>query len=371
MPQQFLHGTQVAAGFEQMTGEGVAQAVRVQMLGQAAFFRLRHQPELHATLAEAPALPRHDPVWSQLREEAEAMVRCEPALASFAYETVLNHDRLEEAVVHRLADRLGHVVVSPSLIRQTYLEALQDSRALAEAFRVDLEALQVDWEVESASVVTRHLPEDIEQRLGKRTVTTGCGQGTVFGNLLERQSLAALDAGPFSQALLYRLLEALAAHNATYRKAGAVHGCALCRDDEVLAFIEDVGRHNAVDTLAGLSWLAPLSDDASDYQGANIFYTTGRLTSEMVLKVAQAGISVLVSRSGVTQKGVELAERFGVLLIARAKGRHFQAVDPAGRLVLDAIPPLRAGDALKSSRHDASGKPSSADGAAGHDKGAQ
>ena len=235
----------------------------------------------------------------------------------------------------------------------------------------DLEALQVDWEVESASVVTRHLPEDIEQRLGKRTVTTGCGQGTVFGNLLERQSLAALDAGPFSQALLYRLLEALAAHNATYRKAGAVHGCALCRDDEVLAFIEDVGRHNAVDTLAGLSWLAPLSGDASDYQGANIFYTTGRLTSEMVLKVAQAGISVLVSRSGVTQKGVELAERFGVLLIARAKGRHFQAVDPAGRLALDAIPPLRAGDALKSSRHDASGKPSSADGAAGHDKGAQ
>ncbi|NVN55855.1 formate dehydrogenase accessory sulfurtransferase FdhD [bacterium Scap17] len=235
----------------------------------------------------------------------------------------------------------------------------------------DLEALQVDWEVESASVVTRHLPEDVEQRLGKRTVTTGCGQGTVFGNLLERQSLAALDAGPFSQALLYRLLQALAAHNATYRKAGAVHGCALCRDDEVLAFIEDVGRHNAVDTLAGLSWLAPLSDDASDYQGANIFYTTGRLTSEMVLKVAQAGISVLVSRSGVTQKGVELAERFGVLLIARAKGRHFQAVDPTGRLVLDAIPPLRAGDALKSSRHDASGKPSSSDGAAGHDKGAQ
>ncbi|MDL2191246.1 formate dehydrogenase accessory sulfurtransferase FdhD [Cobetia sp. LC6] len=232
----------------------------------------------------------------------------------------------------------------------------------------DLEALQVDWEVESASVVTRHLPEDIEQRLGKRTVTTGCGQGTVFGNLLERQSLAALDAAPFSQALLYRLLEALAAHNATYRKAGAVHGCALCRDDEVLAFIEDVGRHNAVDTLAGLSWLAPLSDDVSDYQGANIFYTTGRLTSEMVLKVAQAGVSVLVSRSGVTQKGVELAERFGVLLIARAKGRHFQAVDPAGRLVLDAIPPLRAGDALKSSRHDASGKPSSSACAAGHDK---
>ncbi|MGO2414353.1 MULTISPECIES: formate dehydrogenase accessory sulfurtransferase FdhD [Cobetia] len=231
----------------------------------------------------------------------------------------------------------------------------------------DLEALQVDWEVESASVVTRHLPDDIEQRLGKRTVTTGCGQGTVFGNLLERQSLSALDSRPFSQALLYRLLDALTAHNATYRKAGAVHGCALCRDDEVLAFIEDVGRHNAVDTLAGLSWLSPLrgaltetsrsvdsfgSIDGSgsvDYTGANIFYTTGRLTSEMVLKVAQAGISVLVSRSGVTQKGVELAERFGVLLIARAKGKHFQAIDSVGRLVLDAIPAPRAADVMKDS----------------------
>ncbi|WP_306030762.1 serine O-acetyltransferase [Stappia sp. MMSF_3263] len=92
-------------------------------------------------LTDATPLARHDPVWDRLREEAEAMVRCEPALASFAYETVLNHDRLEEAVVHRLADRLGHVVVSPSLIRQTYLEALVDSREIAEAFRVDLVAV--------------------------------------------------------------------------------------------------------------------------------------------------------------------------------------------------------------------------------------
>lgn len=93
------------------------------------------------SLTDATPLARHDPVWDRLREEAEAMVRCEPALASFAYETVLNHDRLEEAVVHRLADRLGHVVVSPSLIRQTYLEALVDSREIAEAFRVDLVAV--------------------------------------------------------------------------------------------------------------------------------------------------------------------------------------------------------------------------------------
>ncbi len=139
--------------------------------------------------------------------------------------------------------------------------------------------------------------------------------------------------------MLYALLENLGAHNETYRSAGAVHGCALCRQDTVLDFVEDVGRHNAVDTLAGRQWLGE-----SDTAGADIFYTTGRLTSEMVIKVAQMGIGVLVSRSGVTQKGVELAERFGVMLVARAKGRHFQAIHAHRRLELDAIPARRPGD---------------------------
>lgn len=203
----------------------------------------------------------------------------------------------------------------------------------------DLIAVHVDWEVEAGAVVTRHLPEDLEERLGQRTVTTGCGQGTVFGRLLDATGLAALPETRLAQSVLGRLLHNLGAYNETYRSAGAVHGCALCRQDQVLDFVEDVGRHNAVDTLAGRQWL-----EATQAGEADIFYTTGRLTSEMVLKVAQMGISVLVSRSGVTQKGVELAERFGVLLIARAKGRHFQAINATGRLVLDDIPPRRPGD---------------------------
>lgn len=197
----------------------------------------------------------------------------------------------------------------------------------------DLTAVQVDWDVEAASIVTRHLPEDLEARLSTRTVTTGCGQGTVFGNLLAQTSLTALPETSLTQSTLYQLLSNLNAYNETYRSAGAVHGCALCRQTEVLDFVEDVGRHNAVDTLAGRQWL-----QQSNSASADIFYTTGRLTSEMVLKVAQMGISVLVSRSGVTQKGVELAERFGVMLIGRAKGKNFQAINANGRLTLDAIP---------------------------------
>lgn len=205
--------------------------------------------------------------------------------------------------------------------------------------REDLEAVFVDWEVESAAVVTRHLPEDLEERLGRRTVTTGCGQGTVFGRLLEAVPTQTLPDTPLRQSVLYGLLENLGAYNETYKSAGAVHGCALCHQAEVLDFVEDVGRHNAVDTLAGHQWLGEARSARAD-----IFYTTGRLTSEMVLKVAQMGIGILVSRSGVTQKGVELAERFGVLLIARAKGRHFQAIHAARRLELDAMPPRRPGD---------------------------
>ncbi|MBB3189096.1 formate dehydrogenase accessory sulfurtransferase FdhD [Halomonas cerina] len=206
--------------------------------------------------------------------------------------------------------------------------------------REDLQAVHVDWEVEAAAVVIRHLPEDLEERLGQRTVTTGCGQGTVFGRLLDATSLHPLPATRLRQSVLYRLLNNLGAHNETYRSAGAVHGCALCRQDEVLDFVEDVGRHNAVDTLAGRQWL--VGDETT--RAGDIFYTTGRLTSEMVLKVAQMGIAVLVSRSGVTQKGVELAARFGVLLLARAKGKHFQAIHAGERLVLDAMPPARPGD---------------------------
>lgn len=198
----------------------------------------------------------------------------------------------------------------------------------------DLQAVQVDWDVEAATVLTGHLPNDLDARLSTRTVTTGCGQGTVFGKLLDQTALTTLPNTLLAQSTLYQLLQNLNAYNETYRSAGAVHGCALCYQTQVLDFVEDVGRHNAVDTLAGRQWL-----QQADSANADIFYTTGRLTSEMVLKVAQMGISVLVSRSGVTQKGVELAERFGVMLIARAKGRHFQAINIRHCLTFDAIPP--------------------------------
>jgi len=214
---------------------------------------------------------------------------------------------------------------------------LRNQGLLAE--RADLQAVHVDWEVEAAAVATRHMPDDLEERLSQRTVTTGCGQGTVFGRLLEATSLRPLPATAMRQSVLYALLDNLGAYNETYRSAGAVHGCALCRQATVLDFVEDVGRHNAVDTLAGRQWLG-----LAEHRDADIFYTTGRLTSEMVLKVAQMGIGILVSRSGVTQKGVELAQRFGVLLIARAKGRRFQAINGAGRLELDAVPARRPGD---------------------------
>ncbi|MFD2189992.1 formate dehydrogenase accessory sulfurtransferase FdhD [Pistricoccus aurantiacus] len=231
--------------------------------------------------------------------------------------------------------------------------------------REDLEAVFVDWEVESAAVVSRHVPEDIEERLGRRTVTTGCGQGTVFGRLLEATDARPLVGSGLRQSVLYQLLENLGAYNETYRSAGAVHGCALCRGDQVLDFVEDVGRHNAVDTLAGRQWLMTqpgveqpgveqpgveqpgVEQPGVEQPGVeqpDSFYTTGRLTSEMVLKVAQMGISILISRSGVTQNGVELANRFGVMLIARAKGRHFQAIHASGRLELDAVPVPRPGD---------------------------
>ncbi|ROR32326.1 formate dehydrogenase accessory sulfurtransferase FdhD [Inmirania thermothiophila] len=205
-----------------------------------------------------------------------------------------------------------------------------------QGFVEDLEeivAVQVDWDVEAAVVVTRGGTRGWDERLARRTVTTGCGQGTVFGDLLAR--LRPVPEVTVRQSRIYALLERLAGHNEVYRSAGAVHGCALCRDDEILLFIEDVGRHNAVDAIAGHMWLEGIG-------GADkVFYTTGRLTSEMVIKVAQMGIPVLLSRSGITQMGLELARRTGVTLIGRAKGRHFLVYHGAERVILDA-PPARA-----------------------------
>ena len=199
-----------------------------------------------------------------------------------------------------------------------------------------IRAIQVDWETDSVAITTRDGIDRLDSRLGRKTVTTGCGQGTVFGDLMDDLEKIRLQQRPLRQSQIYQLLENINQHNEVYRQAGAVHGCALCRGSEVLRFVEDVGRHNAVDCLAGWMWL-------QEIDGADLcFYTTGRLTSEMVIKVAQMGIPMLLSRSGLTQMGLELAQRLGVTLIARAKGRHFLVYHGAEFIDFDAVPPRLA-----------------------------
>ncbi|ANN26562.1 sufurtransferase FdhD [Vibrio vulnificus] len=192
-----------------------------------------------------------------------------------------------------------------------------------------LESVIIDWETNSAAVVTKENVEHIEQALKKKTVTSGCGQGTMYGNVMKQLEHYQVPQVTLKQSDIYKTLEALTHYNDTYKKAGAVHGCAVCKGDEVRSFVEDVGRHNAVDTLAGEMWL-------NQESGADkIFYTTGRLTSEMVIKVAQMGIPVLLSRSGVTQMGLDLARQFGITTIARAKGLRFQVFTGGENIIFD------------------------------------
>jgi FdhD protein len=186
----------------------------------------------------------------------------------------------------------------------------------------DVESITVDWEVASAAVKTRSGIVDLEAKTAKRVVTTGCGQGTVFGDLMDEIDSIVLPAATdpsarLSQSTLYRLLNAVRLQESTYKSAGSVHGCALFRQDEMLTFVEDVGRHNAIDTIAGWMWMRGL------HGRDKIFYTTGRLTSEMVIKSAQMEVPIIVSRSGITQMGLELAQRLGMCLFGRASNRHF------------------------------------------------
>lgn len=211
---------------------------------------------------------------------------------------------------------------------------LRNQRLLTEIDQI--KAIQVDWETQSAAVTTYGGVEGLDEKLGRKTVTTGCGQGTVFGSLMDDLEKISLTQMQIQQSRIYGLLQALQDHNEVYRRAGAVHGCALCQDTRMELFVEDVGRHNAVDAIAGHMWL-------EDINGHNkLFYTTGRLTSEMVIKVAQMGIPILISRSGATHMGLELARKVGVTLIARAKGQHFLVYNGVENIEFDAIPKPRS-----------------------------
>jgi len=186
----------------------------------------------------------------------------------------------------------------------------------------DILAVQVDWDVAAVVVKTRHGIRDLAAKTEKRTKTSGCGQGTVFGDLMADIENVRLPGDVrLSQAALYDLLNKVRLHETIYKQAGAVHGCALATNDgdrsDILYFVEDVGRHNAVDAIAGLMWLDRVEG------GDKIFYTTGRLTSEMVIKAAQMGIPFLVSRSGLTQMGHEIAGKVGITMIGRAANKHY------------------------------------------------
>jgi FdhD protein len=210
---------------------------------------------------------------------------------------------------------------------------LRNQRLVADIGQI--KAVQVDWETDSAVVTTYDGVEGIEEKTARKTVTTGCGQGTVFGDLMDDLEKIRLPRRAIRQSEIYALLQMLNEHNQVYQQAGAVHGCALCSETEIHLFVEDVGRHNAVDAIAGHMWIE--GTDGAD----KIFYTTGRLTSEMVIKVAQMGIPILLSRSGITQMGLALAKQVGVTLIARAKGRHFLVYNGADSISFDEVPEPR------------------------------
>ena len=207
---------------------------------------------------------------------------------------------------------------------------LRNQRLIEHPSEVD--SIHVDWETESVAVTSTMLKTsgntiwdstEKAKKLDKKTTTSGCGQGTVFGELMENlETLTLSNAYNLSQDVLYGVMDQVRKHESVYKQAGAVHGCALCSNSgtnrgEILLFVEDVGRHNAVDTIAGQMWLQGMTGEDK------IFYTTGRLTSEMVIKCAQMEIPVLVSRSGLTQMGYEIAQKLNITMLGRCQGKHY------------------------------------------------
>ena len=202
----------------------------------------------------------------------------------------------------------------------------------------EIESITVDWDVGAAAVKTRNGISDIEEKTSKRVVTTGCGQGSVFGGLMDEVDQIKLPPdGQITQSQLYALVNIIRLKETTYKSAGSVHACALfdtaSSEPEMLIFVEDVGRHNAIDTIAG--WMMMNNNKLTESQ--LVFYTTGRLTSEMVIKSAQMGVPIVVSRSGITQMGHEVAQSVGLCAIGRATNKRFFCYASVQRLVLQLV----------------------------------
>ena len=202
-----------------------------------------------------------------------------------------------------------------------------------------------------AVVVRTERRTDFEDKLRKKTLTSGCAQGTAFGDVMEKFAEVRLSPDArLKTSWLYALTRAINTMPSLYLEAGAIHGCVLCQADRPLVYMEDVGRHNAVDKIAGYMWRHAIAPDDK------IFYTTGRLTSEMVIKTVQMRIPILVSRSGFTAWGVDLAREAGLTLIGRARGKRFLALAGAERIEFDMDPADAADESAthrrKGSRED-------------------
>ena len=270
----------------------------------------------HLTQAQAP-LTREVSALNEFGEITPLAIPAERALTVYV-------DKRELVTLMTLG---GH----PELLVLGFLRNQRLVRSVAE-----IESITVDWDVGAAAVKTRQGIANVEERTAKRVVTTGCGQGSVFGDMMEEVDQIVLPEASLSQGQLYGIVNAIRLQESTYKSAGSVHGCALFRGEEMLFFVEDVGRHNAVDTIAGWMWLQQEEvPTRGTMSGADkIFYTTGRLTSEMVIKSAQMGVPIVVSRSGITQMGHAVAERVGLCTIGRATNKHFLCYTGAQRLKL-------------------------------------
>jgi FdhD protein len=193
----------------------------------------------------------------------------------------------------------------------------------------DVHSITVDWEVGAAAVKTHQGIANVAEKTSKRVVTTGCGQGSVFGGLMDEVDQITLPATTITQSQLYAVVNTIRLQESTYKVSGSVHSCALFQGDALRLFVEDVGRHNAIDTIAGWMGMHP------EMQRTDLlFYTTGRLTSEMVIKSAQMGVPIIISRSGITQMGYTVAQRLGLCAIGRATNKRFLCYSAPHRLVL-------------------------------------
>ena len=275
----------------------------------------------------------------EIDEAAPLLPRLSEARAPLTQETEVVNEYGERETVSIPAERALTVYVDkrelvtlmtlgarPELLVLGYL---RNQRFVSSPAQV--ESVTVDWDVGAAAVATRDGIDRIEERTAHKVVTTGCGQGSVFGDLMEEVESLRLPSTAISQAELYGIVNEIRLQESTYKSAGSVHGCALFQREKMLVFIEDVGRHNAIDTIAGWMWMQGMPTGATE---GLVFYTTGRLTSEMVIKSAQMGVAVVVSRSGMTQMGLVIARKLGLCAIGRATNRHFVCYSSMQRLEL-------------------------------------